>query len=154
MADDFFTFQHRRLGILLAWGAASIVAGPLALLGRDALWRQFGIQTFSWGAIDALLAFFGRRGARSKAARRARGLLTAADELREARRFRAILLLNAGLDVLYIVGGAVLAWRQWAQRGRRGMGLGIIPQGVFLLLYDSLLAREVGRRFLAQRATR
>ncbi|MBC8076442.1 MAG: hypothetical protein H7Y32_10240 [Chloroflexales bacterium] len=154
MADDFFAYQRRRLGVLLAWGVGSMVAGPLALLGRNAFWRQFGIQTFSWGAIDALLAFFGRRGARTKAERRAQGLLTTADELREARSFRTILLLNAGLDVLYIAGGAVLAWRQWAQRDRRGMGLGIIPQGVFLLLYDSLLAHEVGQRFLAQSAKR
>ena len=148
MADDFFTYQRRRLGILLVWGAGSMLFGPLALLSRDALWHQFGIQAFSWGAIDALLAFFGRRGAMSKAVLRAQGLIAEADEKREARRFRSILLLNAGLDVLYIIGGAALAWRQWDRRDRRGMGLGIIPQGVFLLLFDSLLAREVRRRFL------
>jgi hypothetical protein len=146
VAESFYDYQRRRLGILLAWGLGSMLAGPLALLSRDALWRQFGVQTFSWGAIDALLAFFGRRGARRNAARRERDELSPADELREARRFRAILLLNAGLDVLYIAGGAALAWRQ-RRRDRRGMGLGIIPQGAFLLAYDCLLAREVGRRF-------
>jgi hypothetical protein len=148
VAESFYDYQRRRLGILLAWGLGSVLAAPLALLSRDALWRQLGMQTFGWGAIDALLAFFGRRGARRKAARRERGELSATDELREARRFRAILLLNAGLDVLYIAGGAALALRQ-RRRDRRGMGLGIIPQGAFLLAYDSLLAREVGRRFRA-----
>jgi hypothetical protein len=146
VADSFFAYQRRRLGILLAWGLASMLAGSPALLIRDPLWRQLGVQACSWGAIDALLAFFGRRGALRKQALRAQGQLSASDELREARRFRAILLLNAGLDVLYIAGGVALARRQWRRRDRRGMALGIIPQGVFLLLYDSLLACEVGRR--------
>lgn len=149
MNDGFFAYQHRRLGILLGWGIGSVAVGALGLLSRKALWRQIGTQALSWGAIDALLAFFGRRGARAKAERRAKGLLTAADEQREARRFRAILLVNAGLDVLYIAVGAALARRKRGRRDWRGMGIGIIPQGAFLLLYDGLLAREVRRRFMA-----
>ena len=145
MSENFYRYQQRRLAILLAWGLANTLGGSLGLLSRDPLWRQFAGQAGAWGAIDAALAFVGRRGARSKELRLAQGELTPADQRREAQRFRVILLVNAGLDLLYIAGGARLARQQ--RPDRRGIGLDIVVQGAFLLLYDSLLALEVGRRY-------
>jgi len=146
MAEDFFTYQDRRLGILWGWGLTSALVGLPGLVLRDPLLRHAAIQTSSWGMIDVLLAYFGRRSARLKANQLAAGALAPDAEGREARRFRTILLLNALLDVGYIVGGVILA-RQ-ARPDRRGMGLGIIPQGVFLFCFDSLLAWEIGRHTL------
>src|SRR5689334_20234205 len=100
MSDDpsFFHFQHRLLGVLWAWGIGSAVAGLPALLSRNQVLRQVGIQAVVWGAIDAALAWFGRRGARAKIA------AAADDGPAQARRLRTILLVNAGLDVGYIAG--------------------------------------------------
>jgi hypothetical protein len=98
------------------------------------------VQAIVWGAIDAALAWFGRRGARDKISRGAK------DDPRQARRFRTILLINAGLDVGYVAGGWALLRGARGRDERTGMGLGIIIQGLFLLVYDSVLAWMVGRR--------
>lgn len=53
-------------------------------------------------------------------------------EAQERRNLRRLLWLNAGLDVLYVLGGLLLQRRQhW-----RGHGWGIIIQGSFLFLFD------------------
>ncbi|NJM05009.1 hypothetical protein HC891_00430 [Candidatus Gracilibacteria bacterium] len=51
------------------------------------------------------------------------------------------MLVNAGLDVGYILGG--LALLRSEQPGRQGMGLSIVMQGAFLLAYDAWLANDV-----------
>lgn len=136
---SFFHYQERVLGWLGAWGAASVGAGlPLLLSSRTPL-RHAGIQALAWGAIDALLAWAGRRGARRKIA------AGAANAEREARRFRLILLINAGLDVGYVAGALSLIARARGRPERLGMGWGILPQGLFLLCYDTLLAWRTGR---------
>ena len=132
--DSFFHFQERALGVLWAWGIGSVMVGAPALLSRRPALRQAGLQAVAWGAIDAALAWFGRRGARTKIAQ------AAPDALTQARRFRTILLINAGLDVGYVAGGLALARRARGRPDRLGIGLGIAGQGLFLLIYDSLLA--------------
>jgi hypothetical protein len=137
---DFFHFQHRALGVLWAWGLGSIAVGVPALLSRNQVVRQAGIQAIAWGAIDAALAWFGRRDARNKISSGAK------DGPHQARRFRLILLINAGLDVGYVAGGWALLRKARGREQRTGMGIGIIVQGLFLLLFDSGLAWLVGRR--------
>lgn len=135
----FFHFQDRVLSVLQAWGFVSMAVGAPLLASRNAVLRHIGLQALSWGAIDALLAVFGRRGARKNIAR------GATDGPRQARRFRLILLANAMLDVGYIAGGLALLRRAHGRADRAGMGVGIVPQGVFLLGFDALLAWCAGR---------
>ena len=122
---------------LLSWGGLSILAGAAWLLGTEPTWRGFGLQALAWGAIDALIAAFGLRGLESK--------LTAPLDLAEAARragwLRHVLMVNAGLDVLYILGGAWLSANPDPYNA--GMGWGILVQGAFLLLFDSLHAWQV-----------
>ena len=138
-SQDFFRFQHRALGVLWVWGLGSVAAGVPALLSRDRRIRQAGVQAIIWGAIDAALAWFGRRGARNKLS------IDANDGAHQARRFRTILLINAGLDVGYVTAGWAILRGARGRDERVGMGLGIIIQGLFLLIYDSVLAAMVGR---------
>jgi hypothetical protein len=91
----------------------------------------------------------GRRRALLKAEALAEHSLDESAATHEAERFRGLLLFNAGLDVLYIVAGLFTALRFADRPDRRGMGVGITVQGVFLLLFDVLLARDVERKFLA-----
>lgn len=135
----FFHFQERVLGGLWAWGLASIGAGLPLVAARNRVLRHAGLQALCWGAIDALLAWLGRRGARRNIAR------GATDGPQQARRFRMILLANAALDVGYIAGGLALLGSARGRPERTGMGLGIVPQGLFLLCYDLLLARRAGQ---------
>lgn len=147
--ENFFDYQRRALRPLLVWGVGSAVAGAL-LLPFAGFWRQFGLQAASWGAIDAALAAFGRAGAARKAARLAAGELAADEAEQAAAQFRRVLLVNAGLDLLYIASGLFTALRFRERPDRVGLGAGIVVQGLFLLVFDTLLARAVGRRFGAQ----
>jgi hypothetical protein len=135
--DSFFRFQRRALGVLLGWGLGSALVGLALSLRGDEAQRQFGLQALSWGLIDAALAAFGMRGASSKLARPG-----SVDVIGEARRFRTILALNGGLDIGYVATGAHFAYRG-RSAARRGMGWGILVQGLFLLLFDTLLALKV-----------
>jgi hypothetical protein len=103
--------------------------------------RHVGIQAVAWGAIDAALAYSGRENARNKLQQGT----TDAEQWVEAQRFQRIVAINAGLDVLYVLGGWWLIRRAGSNEARRGMGLGIIIQGAFLLVYDSALVWAVAQ---------
>jgi hypothetical protein len=101
---------------------------PLAASQKPLL-RGLGQQFVAWGAIDGAIALAGRWFNQRKA-----GQDGTAQEIDSLRR---LLLVNAGLDVFYVAGGLALAVR----RGQddpywRGVGLGIVAQGGFLLAFD------------------
>lgn len=136
---SYDAFQRLVGNTLLAWGAGSTLAGVAGLFVRgNGLLRQAAIQSIAWGAIDAAIGLFGLRSARRQAAR---GEATAP----QARRFRLIVLVNAGLDVGYIAGGLALVRQAQGRAGRAGMGVGIIIQGAFLLLFDTALTLLSGQ---------
>ncbi|HMQ30673.1 MAG TPA: hypothetical protein PKD53_08075 [Chloroflexaceae bacterium] len=147
MEDNFFAYQRRALRPLLAWGIGSSVGGALMLLVPGAA-RHFGVQAAAWGVIDVLLAIAGRRRALLKAEELAHGDLDEAAAAREAEGFQRLLALNAWLDLLYIAAGLAVAARWRDRPDRRGLGLGVAVQGLFLLVFDALLARDIDRRFL------
>lgn len=140
-ADTLLAFERAHLLRLVAWGAASVLAGSLLLalvaLRRGAgpaplLWH-FGVQTAAWGAIDLALAAWAWRGLALRDYAGARGL-------------ERVLWLNLGLDAGYVGVGVTLALTGWVV-GRRlgavGAGAGVTVQGVALLLLDGLLVRQI-----------
>ncbi len=145
MQGNFYGFQQRRFLLLLGWGLLSIIAGFAVQRNAKSFWQQFGIQALTWGAIDAALALFGLTSANKKEERYVHGELDSRDEQKEARTFYRILLINAVLDVGYITGGAWFMQRFKAREDRRGMGLGILVQGLWLFLFDCLVSQEVCR---------
>jgi hypothetical protein len=145
--ENFFVYQRKALEPLLAWGTGSSVGGALLML-VPGFARHFGIQAAAWGVIDVALAMAGRRRALLKAEEAAHGDLDEQAIAREAEQFRNILAFNAGLDVLYIAVGLAVAARYAGRPDRRGLGYGVAAQGAFLLAFDALLARDMGRRFL------
>lgn len=122
--------QNRCLLGELAAGAVVSAAGGAAiwLIGRrrdQEIAAQFGRQTVGWAAIDAAIAALGRRGLSRPAA-------DEAEARSRARRIQRLTLINAVADVGYVGVGAALT------RGsrRRGDGLAVIVQGLFLLWLD------------------
>ena len=140
---------ERQISTLLgAWAAGSIVkGGVIALIGHRTgrkQWLRFGRQTAMWGAVDALIAGAGTL------ARSRRGELTPDEIDDQARKLRTLLLLNAAADVIYIAGGAHIAYH--AKPGPpevtsfkmgRGDGVAIVIQGAFLLALDATYARRL-----------
>ncbi len=134
----FFAWQNNVLGWLLGWGITSIVVGAGLATDRRPHIRHVGIQAIGWGLIDAALGLSGRRAARMKQTQAY--VATAQPDIdREAARFQWIVAINASLDLLYIVSGLRLIQTARPGSRRHGIGLGIAIQGLFLLIYDSLL---------------
>lgn len=122
---------QRRIGWqLLSWALASCAVG-LMLVGRGGFWGDFGLQALVWGAVDLVIAALGLRQA------------PPVDAARALARLRRLLMINAGLDVLYLLAGAFVLWLAPAARGH---GAGILVQGGFLLLFDSYHAWGSSRR--------
>ena len=119
--DDVEAQLTRVLG---AWAVGSLVVGAALCVPRSM--RGFGRQTAAWGLVDGAIAGVGAR-------RRASGRTA------EPGRLRTVLLVNAGLDVGYLVGGAwLLRSTRW-----RGDGTAVLAQGAFLLWLDTTTAARL-----------
>ena len=98
MISMIYDFQRIFSLRLMLWGFLSVFSGLWLWFSGDLFWRGFGLQTATWGVVDAAIALYGLRGLAGK-------LAAAFDPLESARRtrwLRRILGLNAGLDVFYI----------------------------------------------------
>jgi len=139
---DIWTYYKAITRRLLVWSTVSVIAG-VALLAFGPLLQGVGIQAIAWGVIDAGIALVGGWVTR----RRRAGLADpSAPEVlaREAHNLRRILLINTGLDVLYVSGGILLALTLGADNPLwRGNGWGIVVQGGFLFFFDLLHALGV-----------
>ena len=139
-ADTLLLLERGHLLRLLVWGAASIVSGTLLLTyltwKREAapLLRHFAIQTAAWGIVIAVICLVGWRGL----------------ELRDfagLQRLLNLLWLNVGLNGGYVAVGvtvALLGWKLGRKAGLVGAGLGVIVQGLALLLLDLRLISAIG----------
>lgn len=136
---------------LRAWALGSVLIGA-ALIGAavgtgvlsegwDRIALGFGVQCLVWGAIDGVIAWFGGRDLRRRLAAGERGDPAAARPF--AHRLRRLLLVNAGLDVLYVAAGVALIVL-WRTPDGLGHGLGVLVQGGFLLAFDVWHGARVG----------
>ncbi len=131
LAPDVSRHLTRRLTL---WGGVSVVGGGLlALHGRSAGSRAFGLQNAMWGAIDVVIA----------------GVSTLQSTPPTTPKLRRLLLINTGLDVAYVAGGAHLIARTPSFRGRitaeqaRGHGAAVVVQGAALFVLDLTHARQL-----------
>jgi hypothetical protein len=116
------TYTQTIMRRLLLWGALSTIGGVLLQFSRKPFWIGVGQQAIGWGVIDALIALFaGRATSRSFS----------------GKTLRHVLLFNAALDVLYMLGGFIFARTKGATDDKLcGQGWGIVLQGLFLFKFD------------------
>ena len=124
---------QRRIGRqLLAWGGLNIALG-LCLWWGSPLWQGIGLQAAVWGAVNILIALWGQRSLQRKLA----SLSDPVSLQRETARVRRLLLINAGLDVVYVLAGVtVILTLGPGGAFALGNGWGIVIQGGFLLFFD------------------
>jgi hypothetical protein len=124
---------------LVRWAGLSIAAGILMGFTGKPFWRGMGVQFASWGFIDGLIALLGQASSQKRLDEYEN---PGAPEVlkNEARKLRLILLVNVGLDVLYILGGRSWARHDTGDGSPKGHGWGIVLQGGFLLCFDLLHA--------------
>lgn len=140
LPTNFFAYQRRIMRVLLGWAVGNVAAGA-AMRRGNAFRRGVGTQCMAWGAVNGAIAGWGTRGAARKAAMHGRGVMDDTAYAKETRGFVRFLSVNAGLDVLYVLGGVALTQRSGERADRRGMGAGIAAQGLFLLVFDAVNAR-------------
>ncbi len=139
---DIWNFQTQLTRRLSFWSLASIAFG-LPILTLNPFWRGVGIQFIAWGAIDLLIAIVGAAAAKRRKARLTPDEL-ADSALKEGAKLKRILLINTGLDVLYVIGGIALILTLGANSAEwRGHGWGIIVQGGFLFFFDLYHAGKI-----------
>jgi hypothetical protein len=145
-AFNLYRFQREAMPILLGWAFGSIVTGTLWRRNQSQYTRGVGGQFIAWGLVDGIIASLALSGAQRKTTLWGAGEITPLQHAREADQFEKIVWANAVLDVGYVLGG-----RWWQRRhphdlARQGMGVGVMIQGAFLLVWDILLASAVRRR--------
>lgn len=135
---NIWQFQHALSRRLQKWAFISIGSGLLMRFGGK-FFKGMGGQFVGWGIINAGIALFGRSSADNRAGDLPNpGLLSIKEK--ETSNLRMLLLVNAGLDVLYILFGLRMSRSDKGDGARRGNGLGIVIQGAFLLLFDLIHA--------------
>ncbi|MDE3126371.1 MAG: hypothetical protein KGL38_00105 [Gemmatimonadota bacterium] len=140
-ADSLLRAEQLHLFRLLAWGAASILAGTLVSVTvvwrRQAttLLRQFAIQTAAWGVLETAYVALAWHG-------------LALRDLAGATRLDRHLWFTLGLEIGGMGIGATLVMLG-AGRERRlwlmGAGMAVIVQCMALFLIDARLAALISR---------
>ena len=126
---------------MLVWAVGSLVAGTaLAIVftrprSDSPLLKHFGLQMLAWGILDAAIVALTWQG-------------LALRDLAAATRLERGLWLALGLEAGVVAVGITLAASAWAF-GRRlggvGAGIGVIIQGLVLLVLDLELVSKVVR---------
>jgi hypothetical protein len=109
----------RFLPALLAWSTLWLAASTIGLwlTNERGFWRSLWFMGGLWATINVAI-----------------GVVSLVNPPADAEEFRRLLLINAGLDVGYLVVGALLLTRKRAML--RGFGVAILTHGLFLLVFD------------------
>ncbi len=140
-ADSLLALERLHILKLTVWAGLSIVAGTSVLAALrvkradSPLLRHFGIQTLAWGVVDLVIALWARTTVELR-------------DLESAVSLDRFIWFNVGLDVGYVLVGATLAACGWAL-GRRlglvGAGIGVMVQGLALVVLDLQLSASIVR---------
>ena len=142
---DFQNFNDQRLKItrqgmlvLGAWGLGNLLVGASLGATGSGVDKNFHFMNAGWGGVNLLLAGLGYRNAMRKDQ-----VWDLATTLSEQASMEKLLLINAGLDVAYVMTGFFL--RERALRHEpgtssydrlRGFGNSLLLQGGFLFAFD------------------
>ncbi len=136
MKRDIWQFNTVISRRLLWWAGLNILGGAWLQQRANKFSRGVGMQALSWGFVNATIAVVGSIVTHIRKRRQDDPLANEIVE-KETRTLLRVLVINAGLDVLYIAGGVALAVTRGRQnRFVRGNGWGVAIQGAFLCLFD------------------
>ena len=138
--SDIWEFSTEVSERLLAWNTFNIITG--VILGRrGGFLRGFASQNIGWGIINSAIAIIGQR-FNSKRMAEIDDPSDATVQAVESRNLRLILAVNGLLDIFYIFAGRRVVHRTKLFSMRRGIGAGVMVQGVLLFLFDWQMFRR------------
>ena len=123
--------------ILGSWAAGNMLISGIAMGKTESSTRYFHQMNVMWNTVNMGIAAF--------------GLLSQAPEftshipdlVANHRKMENLYLINSGLDILYIAGGAYMVHRSGSSTKRpdmlKGYGQSVMLQGGFLLIFDTAL---------------
>ena len=133
------TTQKAGMFVLGGWALLNFGLSGYFMTATEGRPYFFNQMNVFWNVVNAGIATAGLI-----SAYRAAPLFTESEILAEYQKFTRVLLINAGLDVLYITAGIILRLKggEAKQQGLRleGYGSSLILQGGFLLVFDGVLA--------------
>ncbi len=135
---QFNTLLTRRLFSL---NVINFATGLVLSQKPEPIQRGNGMQAVGWAAVNFAIALFGWKWSQKRAAKP--DALDKTVLAKETRNLRRILWFNAALDVGYMLGGWWYTQRESERPFRWGSGLGIIIQGMMLLIFDAVHALQV-----------
>jgi hypothetical protein len=145
----------RGLAVLSGWALLNLIGSGYLVRGADRRYEPYYFHGMNvgWGAVNAALACWGILNLHF----RVPAGLGLAELLRNQLYYENLFLLNAGLDVAYIMTGAYLRALAAAPQQPRpermlGFGRSLWVQGGFLLIFDAamwVLLHWQGRGMLA-----
>lgn len=129
--------HQKTLGLTLgSFALASIGVSAVAAGQTSGEINYFHKMNIYWNLVNLGIAGVGLLSSRKANA----STETLADAVQKHEHMKRILLLNTGLDVAYVIGGAYLRERANTHPDNadqlRGYGKSIIAQGSFLLVFD------------------
>lgn len=141
--NTLYDFSHQRirhqktLGLALGgYALANIAAGSIMAGQTTGEASYFHRMNIYWNLVNLGIAGVGLLGSRNVTP----GDETLAQAVRRHETMKEVLLVNAGLDVAYVLGGAYLQERGQSRPDKRdqlqGYGKSIMLQGGFLLAFD------------------
>jgi hypothetical protein len=137
---EIWGFMQRIMDWLVRWNIINIGIGLiLSLFGR--FWRGVGSQFIGWGVINIGIALVGERVTQTRR-ENMENPYEPEQLAKERRNLRLTLLVNSGLDLLYILGGRRIRDNtDSSEHFKRGIGIGIMIQGALLFVWDLILLR-------------
>ncbi|GAB4044983.1 DUF6992 family protein [Spirosoma litoris] len=129
--------HQKTLGLTLgSFALANIAVGAIASGQTTGETKYFHKMNVYWNLVNLGIAGAGLLASRKRPSNGE----TIADAVRKHENMKQILLVNAGLDVAYVIGGAYLRERAESHPDKadqlRGYGKSIMVQGGFLLAFD------------------
>ena len=129
--------HQKTLGLSLgSFALANIAIGAVGASQTEGEMKQFHKMNMYWNLVNLGIAGAGLLSSRKQNADQE----TLSDAIQKHETMKQILLLNVGLDVAYVVGGAYLQERANTHPDNadqlRGYGKSIMIQGGFLFAFD------------------
>lgn len=142
---DLVEFNTRRLEInrqgmtiLGGWAVGNMILGGVQMGRTEGHVKSFHQMNLAWNSVNLVIAGFGYYNAM-----RSGTDYTLIETFAEQKGIENILLLNAGLDVGYMLGGLYLIERSKNSLKRqdmlKGFGQSILLQGGFLFAFDIIM---------------
>jgi carboxylesterase len=116
---------------LLAWGGLCIFSGGLFILASDPFWTGFGIQFLIGGLLQAGVGVSGWVWTNRSYSQHTLSGLVNIDPTRITQLLRVGIWIGLGAILL----GTLLLQLEIEEPAGRGLGLGLLVQGIFLVLF-------------------